>query len=115
MILAGLGGKLTGGTKHKCARMPWLVARNLWIGETFDDRKKKCRGFACAGLCATDEVASVQKRWNRLSLDWSGGGISQLHDRIANAFPEPVEHRFFNLCHLNSPAFLKCVNYTMFA
>ena len=105
MILTGLGGEFTGGTQHKCARVPRLVAGNFRIGQTLDDRKKECSGFACAGLCATDEVASVQKRWNRLFLDWSGVGVSQLHNRIANAFPEPVKYRFFNLCHLNFPAF----------
>jgi len=73
--LVDLGGELAGGSEHEHAAAARLrLSRRL--AEAVDERERKGRRLAGAGLGAAEEVAAGEHVRDRLRLDRRGRGVA---------------------------------------
>ena len=78
--LRDLGGELTRRCDHERARRPARPA----AAEALQNRQQEGRRLAGAGLCAGDQILSVQHRRNGAFLDGRGGLVARAIDRAKN-------------------------------
>ena len=87
----GLRGELARRRENQRTRMARFCG-GAGLHQPVEDRQHERGGLARAGLGTSDQVASLQQRWNRLLLYRRGHGIAGVRDRVLQAHVELPEH-----------------------